>query len=94
MQIIPIKDLKNTGEMSALCNNTGEPVFITKNGYGDMVLMSLKTYEEQCYAGYVRRKLAEAERSIAAGDRGEDYKTVIDRLIAKNNEKINLKQNS
>ena len=35
-QIIPIKDLKKTSEISEMCHNTNEPVFITKNGYGDM----------------------------------------------------------
>ena len=32
--------------MSELCHGTKEPVFITKNGYGDMVIMSLETFEE------------------------------------------------
>ena len=44
-QIIPIKDLKNTSEVSELCHSTSEPIFITKNGYGDMVLMSMETFE-------------------------------------------------
>lgn len=44
--IIPIKDLKNTSEISELCHKTKEPVFVTKNGYGDMVIMSMETYEE------------------------------------------------
>lgn len=44
-QIIPIKDLKNTSEISDLCHSVSEPVYITKNGYGDMVLMSMETYE-------------------------------------------------
>ena len=44
-QIIPIKDLKNTSEISDLCHSTSEPVFITKNGYGDMVIMSIDTFE-------------------------------------------------
>ena len=37
-QIIPIKDLKNTSDISDLCHTSQEPVFITKNGYGDMVI--------------------------------------------------------
>ena len=41
--IIPIRDLKDTAKVSELCHKTGEPIFITKNGYGDMVLMSMKT---------------------------------------------------
>jgi prevent-host-death family protein len=45
-QIIPIKDLKKTSELSELCRNAKEPVFITKNGYGDMVIMSMETYEK------------------------------------------------
>ena len=44
-QIIPIKDLKNTSDISDLCHTSQEPIFITKNGYGDMVIMSMETYE-------------------------------------------------
>ena len=44
-QIIPIKDLKNTAEISELCHRSEEPVYITKNGYGDMVIMSIENYE-------------------------------------------------
>ena len=42
-QIIPIKDLKNTSEISDMCKKTKEPIYITKNGYGDMVIMSMDT---------------------------------------------------
>ena len=45
-QIIPIRDLKNTSEISDLCHKMEEPIYITKNGYGDMVIMSMETYEE------------------------------------------------
>ena len=44
-QIIPIKDLKDTASVSELCHRTDEPIFITKNGYGDMVLMSMELFE-------------------------------------------------
>lgn len=44
-QIIPIKDLKNTSEISDMCHKTEEPIYITKNGYGDMVIMSMENYE-------------------------------------------------
>ncbi len=47
MQILPIKELRDTNKISDLCNETNEPIFITKNGYGDMVVMSIKTYEEK-----------------------------------------------
>ena len=45
-QIIPIKELKNTNGISEMCHNSKEPIFVTKNGYGDMVFMSMDTYEE------------------------------------------------
>ena len=44
-QIIPIKDLKDTARVSELCHQADEPIFITKNGYGDMVLMSMELFE-------------------------------------------------
>ena len=44
-QIIPIKDLKNTSEISDMCHKAEEPIYITKNGYGDMVIMSMETFE-------------------------------------------------
>lgn len=66
-EIIPIRDLKNTSEISELCQKTDGPIFITKNGYGNMVIMSMETYERDCYAAYVRRKLAEAEKGYEAG---------------------------
>ena len=45
--IIPIKDLKNGSYVSDLCKKTDEPIFITKNGYGDMVIMSMEVYEKK-----------------------------------------------
>ncbi len=45
-QIRPITDLRNTTEISSLCHMRREPIFITKNGYGDMVVMSIEAYEE------------------------------------------------
>ena len=44
-QIIPIKDLKNTSEITDMCHKTEEPIYVTKNGYGDMVIMSMEIYE-------------------------------------------------
>lgn len=45
-QIIPIKELKNTSEISEMCHGTDEHIYITKNGYGDMVIMSMEVYEQ------------------------------------------------
>lgn len=45
-KIIPIRELRDTNAISEMCHNTEEPIFITKNGYGDMVIMSLETFEK------------------------------------------------
>ena len=44
-QIRPITDLRNTNEISDLCHAKQEPIFITKNVYCDLVVMSIETYE-------------------------------------------------
>lgn len=66
-QIIPIKDLKKTSEISKLCKTVGEPVFITKNGYGDMVIMSMELYEQKMYMLEAYSKLAAANEQVKLG---------------------------
>ncbi len=66
-QIIPIRDLKNTSKISQMCQEATEPIYITKNGYGDMVIMSVKMYEEKLFMLDVYKKLATAEAQIAEG---------------------------
>ena len=46
-QIVPIKELKNTNRISQMCHESHEPIYVTKNGYGDMVIMSMEAYERQ-----------------------------------------------
>jgi len=67
-QIIPIRDLKKTSELSRMCRESKEPVFITKNGYGEMVIMSMETYEKTMFFNDVSQKLKEGEHSIHSGD--------------------------
>ena len=64
-QIRPITDLRNTTEISDLCHSKTEPIFITKNGYGDLVVMSIETYERQMALAEIYKKLAIAEKQIA-----------------------------
>ncbi len=66
-RIIPIRDLKDTAAISQMCSEAAEPIFITKNGYGDMVIMSMKTFEEKMFLADVYAKLAQAEAQAAAG---------------------------
>ena len=66
-QIIPIKDLKNTSEISDMCKKTKEPIYITKNGYGDMVIMSMDTYEETMKQLSMYRDIEISEQQIEKG---------------------------
>lgn len=60
-QIRPITDLRNTNEISELCHAKKEPIFITKNGYGDLVIMSVETYEAMLDENELDREIAQAE---------------------------------
>lgn len=66
-QIIPIKDLKNTSEISDLCHKSEEPIFITKNGYGDMVIMSMDIYESTMRQLNLYKELELSEKQIKEG---------------------------
>jgi prevent-host-death family protein len=73
-QIRPITDLRNTNEISEICHEKNEPIFITKNGYGDLVIMSIETYEQMLETIEIDAAIAEAE---------SEYKRVGDLLDAK-----------
>ena len=60
-QIRPITDLRNTNEISDICHARREPIFITKNGYGDLVVMSIETYEAMVENTAVDTAISEAE---------------------------------
>lgn len=45
-KIIPINELKNTSQIAKTCKESDVPIVITKNGYGEMVLMSVELYEQ------------------------------------------------
>ena len=66
-QIIPIKDLKDTSGVSELCHSLKEPIFITKNGYGDMVLMSMELFEEQRKKWEMYSDIELSEEQISQG---------------------------
>ena len=66
-QIIPIKDLKDTAKVSEMCHKSADPIFVTKNGYGDMVLMSMEAFEEMHQREQLYRELEISENDIRGG---------------------------
>ena len=79
-KIIPIKELKNTAAISLMVRESEEPVYVTKNGYDDMVLMSSEKYDRLMYEMYLLEKLAEGERDIREG-RVEDAFESVERIM-------------
>lgn len=81
-QIIPIKDLKKTSEISEMCHNTNDPIFITKNGYGDMVIMSMEAYEEAIKKIDIYRNIEISEEQVK-NDQVKDAKKSLENMRAK-----------
>ena len=81
--IRPIKDLRDTSKISSLCHEKDEPIFITKNGYGDLVIMSIETYEKNIAKADLYSKLAEVEREKENDEELLDGKTVLRNLREK-----------
>ena len=82
-QIRPITDLRNTTEISELCHAKHEPVFINKNGYGDLVVMSIEAYEEMLETARTDAAINEAEREFAADGELMDARAALSSLRRK-----------
>lgn len=59
MQIVPMRELKNTSEIERRCREGNEPVFVTKNGYGSLVVMDIEYYEN------TMKKMIDAKQILA-----------------------------
>ncbi len=82
-QIRPITDLRNTNEISEICHAKQEPVFITKNGYGDLVVMSMETYESMLQTAATDQAIFEAEAEFARDGKLHDGREALAALRRK-----------
>ena len=82
-QIRPITDLRNTNEISDICHTKNEPIFITKNGYGDLVIMSIETYEKMLEINETDMAIREAEVEYEAGEKLMDARETLKSLRRK-----------
>ena len=78
LQIRPVSDLRNKFPEIENAVSDGQPVFLTKNGYGSMVVMSLETYAE--LTDDIEVKLDEADRVAASSDVRYAHEEVFSRL--------------
>ena len=81
--IMPIRDLRNTSNISELAHQKQEPIFITKNGYSDLVVMSAELYERFAEINRVDQAIEEAEREVSEGARPVSAKEARKRLDKK-----------
>lgn len=76
--IKPISDLRNkSNEISELAHNSNEPIYITKNGEGDLVVMSISHYSNMQLKLNLLSKLSVAQNQKANGDSGTSLKQVM-----------------
>jgi prevent-host-death family protein len=79
--IKPISALRNkTREIAALCHQEDEPVYLTTNGEGDLVVMSMEHYERLQARVDLFEKLAVAQAQSASGVKGLTHEQVMKKL--------------
>ena len=77
-RIRPVSDLRNHfADISKTVHETAQPVFLTKNGYGDMVVLSMEAFENLQFVCEIYFKLREAEREAELTDRRYSSKEVL-----------------
>ena len=76
--IRPVSDLRNNfADISKTVHETAQPVFLTKNGYGDLVVLSMEAYERLQLDSEIYTKLLEAEREAETTDQRYSSKDVL-----------------
>lgn len=87
--IRPVSDLRNNfADISRLVHETVEPVFLTKNGYGDMVVMSIEAYERKLFESEIYFKLKEAEIEAKSTDKRFTHEEVLSDLRSRLSKKV------
>ena len=81
--IMPIRDLRNTSEISELAHKQQEPIFITKNGYSDLVVMSAELYERFAQINKIDQAIFEAEKEVEEGAEPIAMNVAMERLNKK-----------
>ena len=82
-RIIPISELKKTSEISEMCKGASEPIFITKNGYSELVVMSSELYDRFARINRIDQAIFESEQEIANGAEALDAEAVFAELEKK-----------
>lgn len=83
MNIRPSAAIRNNyNEIAELCRSTGEPVYLTKNGEGDLVVMDLESFERREKMLKLREELMAVEDARKHGAKGHSIEEVVDAMRA------------
>ena len=82
MQIVPMRDLKDTVKIEKLCTETKAPVFVTKNGYGSLVVMDMDCFERLMNQAFEARAINEGIQDLNS-KKTIDGKKTLDEIGAK-----------
>lgn len=79
--IRPVSDLRNNfADISRTVHETGQPIFLTKNGYGDMVVLSMEAFENLQLDSEIYYKLKEAEQDAVVNKTRFSSKEVLNAM--------------
>lgn len=84
--IMPIRDLRNTSEISDIAHKEQEPIFITKNGYSDLVVMSSELYDKFAKINRIDQAIYESEKEMEEGAEAIDLDDAFEMLNKKHYE--------
>ncbi len=91
-QIRPVSDLRNNfADISKIVHETSEPVFLTKNGYGDMVVMSFEAFERKKFESEIYFSLKEAELEAKSTNKRYSHDEVFSDLRSGLSSRMNKK---
>lgn len=82
MQIVPMRDLKDTVKIENICSETKAPVFVTKNGYGKLVVMDIECFEKLMNDVYEAKAINEGLKDLE-NDKTKDGNLVLNEMKAK-----------
>ena len=81
--IMPIKELRNTSEISDMAHKIQEPIFITKNGYSDLVVMSSELYDKFAKINRIDQAIYESEKEMEKSGVSIDLDEAFEKLNGK-----------
>ncbi|MCH4192025.1 MAG: type II toxin-antitoxin system prevent-host-death family antitoxin [Butyrivibrio sp.] len=81
--IMPIRDLRKTNEISEIAHKEQQPIFITKNGYSDLVVMSSELYDKIARENRLDQAIYESEKEVTGDGELMDLDEAFERLNKK-----------